>query len=64
MAVQGRGWAERPFEDYSIRQLDQSWRMQGLRDQLMEALSGKVYYNHRQLGQTARQLGAMGYKDD
>lgn len=22
MAIQGRGWVERPFEDYGIRQLD------------------------------------------
>ena len=37
--------------------------MQALRDHVMEALKPKSYFNEHFLGETARHLGKLGYKD-
>ena len=37
--------------------------MQMLSEHIKEALGDRMYFNHHFLGQTSRQLGAIGYKD-
>lgn len=63
MTLRARGNEPRPYEDYSTRELDISWRMQMLARHLCTALNEQVYFNHYDIGQTSRLLGEIGYKD-
>mmetsp|Transcript_31265 Transcript_31265/g.47848 ORF Transcript_31265/g.47848 Transcript_31265/m.47848 type:complete len:320 (+) Transcript_31265:247-1206(+) len=63
MALRGKGTFGRAYDDYTLRELDISWRMQVLGGHIKTALSDKLYFNHYFLGQASRQLGDIGYKD-
>ena len=63
MTLRARGNEPRPFEDYSTRELDGSWRMQMLASHLSTALRKDLYFNHYHMGQASRLLGEIGFKD-
>lgn len=50
LTMRARGNQPRPFDDYSTREFDQSWRMQLLAGHIKTALSDEVYFNHFFLG--------------
>ena len=64
LILRARGNQPRPYDDYTTRELDISWRMQLLASHIKTALSDKLYFNHYFMGQASRQLGEIGYKDN
>ena len=63
MTLRARGNEPRPYEDYSTRELDGSWRMQMLASHLRTALAEDLHFNHYHMGQASRHLGEIGFKD-
>lgn len=63
MILRARGNKPRPYEDYSTRDLDISWRMGMMAGHLRTALTEEIYFNHYDIGQSAKLLGQIGYKD-
>lgn len=63
LAVAARGNVARPYEDYTLKEFDQSWRMEMLSGHLKEAIDNDLYFDHNQLGEVQKQLGQLGYKD-
>lgn len=50
MILRARGNEPRPYEDYTTRELDNSWRMQLLASHLKTALGKDLYFNHYHMG--------------
>lgn len=48
--LRARGNIERPYEDYSTRDLDISWRMQMLSSHIKSGLGKNMHFNHYYLG--------------
>ena len=48
--LRARGNMERPYEDYSTRDLDISWRMQMLSSHIKSGLEKNMHFNHYYLG--------------
>jgi hypothetical protein len=63
LAFAARGNVPRPYEDYTLKEFDQSWRMEMLAGHLKEAIDNNLEFNHIQLGEIQTQLGKLGYKD-
>lgn len=54
LAIKAGGNKRRPYEDYALKDLDQSWRMQMLANHLKTALSDEMYFNHHFMGRASR----------
>jgi len=61
--LRARGNKPRAFEDYTMKELDQSWRMHMLSSHLKTALNDDLYFNHYFVGHVAREMGEVGFKD-
>ena len=61
--MRARGNIERPYEDYSTKDLDQSWRMQMLASHIKVGLEKDTDFNHYYLGQISRLIGEIEFKD-
>lgn len=48
--MRARGNLERPYEDYSTKDLDISWRMQMLSSHIKVGLEKDNYFNHYYMG--------------
>jgi hypothetical protein len=58
-----RGAAPNVMQDYGDRELDGSWRMQKVADDLLWALKPENYISPTHLGQTLNSMGEIGYKN-
>lgn len=61
--LRARGYKGRPRGDYSANELDQSWRMQKLVDDLKFGLRPDQFFSPTHLAQTSLGLGEIGYKN-
>lgn len=59
----GKGNIDRPFEDYGLRELDISWRMQTMGDQFKKSLDQRIRFHHRSFAKTLNHIGDFGWKD-
>ena len=55
--LNAKGQKGRAYEDYTVQDLDNSWRMQLLREHLMEGLKPDFHFNSHHLGKVSRSLG-------
>lgn len=62
-AMRARGFKGRPHTDYSSSELDQSWRMQKLVDDLKFGLRADQFFAPHHLAQVAQGLADVGYKN-
>ena len=46
LALAARGNQPRPYEDYTLKEFDQSWRMEMLSGHLKEAIDNNLDFNH------------------
>lgn len=63
LAVRGRGNQPRVQSDYSLPELDQSWRMQKIIEDIEFGLRPDQFFSANDLAETARTLGDLGYKN-
>lgn len=61
--LRARGFRGRPQGDYSTYELDHSWRMQKLIDDMKFGLRPDQYFSAHHLAQSALNLGDIGYKN-
>ena len=61
--LRARGYKGRVQGDYSTTELDHSWRMQKLIDDMKFGLRPDQFYSAHHLAQTSLNLGDIGYKN-
>lgn len=61
--VHGRGQKPRVFTDYSLPELDTSWRMSKVAEDLKYALTSDQFFSSHLMAKSARLLGELGYKN-
>lgn len=61
--VNGRGQKPRVFTDYSLPELDTSWRMSKVAEDLKYALTSDQFFSSHLMAKSARLLGELGYKN-
>ncbi len=62
-ALRARGFKGRVQTDYSATELDQSWRMQKLVDDIKFGLRADQFFAPQHLAQVAQGLADIGYKN-
>lgn len=62
-ALRARGWKGRPQGDYTITELDQSWRMTKLVEDLQFGLRPDQFFSPHLLAQVSLHLGELAYKN-
>ena len=62
-ALRARGYKGRAQGDYSVPELDQSWRMQKLVDDIKFGLRADQFFSPAHLAQVNLGLGEIGYKN-
>lgn len=61
--VKGRGNSPRVYSDYTLPELDVSWRMAKVSEDLKHALTTDQFFSSHLMAKTARLLGELGYKN-
>jgi hypothetical protein len=61
--LRARGWKGRPHGDYSTEELDQSWRMSSLVEDLEFGLREDQFFSPVLLARTSLALGELNYKN-
>ena len=62
--VQARGNKPRVYADYTISEMDQSWRMDKVAEDLKFGLTNDhAYFNPSNMPKSSRELDRLGYKN-
>jgi hypothetical protein len=63
--LEARGNQPRVYADYSLSEMDQSWRMDKVASDINFALSpeNNIFFSAKNMARTSRSLGDIGYKN-
>lgn len=64
-AIEARGNKPRVYADFSLSEMDQSWRMDKIASDISFALNSEnnVFFSAKNMARSSRKLGELGYKN-